>query len=133
MAGRGRLAQYKGVGTINGAGSYKFLLTAVDGDLIARGKADRFRIKIWHADGKGNDMVDYDNLISTSGVGTDPEGTILGGAVSSSASDATPANPPPTPQIPPPASAWPAGSPAPRRSPALPARTKRPGLRRPRR
>ena len=42
----GARAQYKGAGTINGAGSYNFLLTAIDGDLPGGGGADRFRIKI---------------------------------------------------------------------------------------
>src|SRR2546427_8433734 len=32
----GARAQYKGTGTINGQGSYKFLLTAIDGDINRR-------------------------------------------------------------------------------------------------
>ena len=48
----GSKAQYKGTGTINGAGSYGFILTANDAT------TDTFRIKIWDA-ATGN--VVYDN------------------------------------------------------------------------
>ena len=51
----GNKAQYKGAGTINGSGSYGFLLTAYDGS------PDRFRIKITGASG-----VVYDNKFGTS-------------------------------------------------------------------
>lgn len=74
----GARAQYKGTGTINNFGKYNFMLTAVDGNLIGKGKADRFRIKIWHSDENGNDVVDYDNQIDTSTVGTNNEGTAIG-------------------------------------------------------
>jgi PKD repeat protein len=57
----GPLAQYKGTGTINGAGSYKFLLTARDGQASGGGGTDKFRIKIWSAD-----AVIYDNVLGTS-------------------------------------------------------------------
>jgi hypothetical protein len=43
----GAYAKYKGVGTINGEGSYRFMITATDGDLLGGGKADEFRIRIW--------------------------------------------------------------------------------------
>ena len=46
-------AKYKGVGTINGEGRYKFMLTATDGE------PDLFRIKIWDAEDDSN--VIYDN------------------------------------------------------------------------
>ena len=44
----GARARYKGVGTINGQGAYKFLLTAVDADINPNDniEVDRFRIKI---------------------------------------------------------------------------------------
>jgi hypothetical protein len=42
----GAQAQFKGIGTINGEGSYKFILTAVDGALNSGSGADKFRIKI---------------------------------------------------------------------------------------
>lgn len=54
----GARAQYKGDGTINGAGSYKFLLSAVDGQVSGGGGADKFRIKIWDA---ATNAVVYDN------------------------------------------------------------------------
>lgn len=50
----GTNAQYKGVGTINGAGSYQFMLWATDGT------ADTFRIKIFTVSG-GVETVVYDN------------------------------------------------------------------------
>jgi len=42
----GAKAQYKGSGTINGAGDYGFLLTATDGQQQGDGGVDKFRIKI---------------------------------------------------------------------------------------
>jgi hypothetical protein len=50
----GSKAQFKGTGTINGEGSYDFLITAVDGS------PDTFRIKIWSTVG-GVEQVLYDN------------------------------------------------------------------------
>lgn len=50
----GSKAQYKGIGTINGAGKYKFMLTATSGS------PDKFRIKIWD---KVTDAIVYDNMI----------------------------------------------------------------------
>jgi len=38
----GANAKYKGVGTINGQGAYKFMLTATDGDLLDGGKAENY-------------------------------------------------------------------------------------------
>jgi len=50
----GTKAQFKGVGTINGEGSYKFMITADDGN------PDTFRIKIW-TETSGIEYVVYDN------------------------------------------------------------------------
>jgi len=55
----GAKAMYKGVGRINGSGSYGFLLSAIDGALQAAGTSDRFRIKIW--DPANGDAIAYDN------------------------------------------------------------------------
>lgn len=55
----GTKAQYKGMGTINGIGEYKFILWAGDG--TSTGDADTFRIKIWTEDELGNELVVYDN------------------------------------------------------------------------
>jgi probable HAF family extracellular repeat protein len=54
----GASAKYKGSGTINGAGDFAFMLTAVDRTLIGRDGVDRFRIKIWD---KSTGQVIYDN------------------------------------------------------------------------
>jgi hypothetical protein len=55
----GPLAQYKGTGTINGQGSYRFMITGRDGRLTGGGGVDGFRMKITDATG----TVIYDNLI----------------------------------------------------------------------
>jgi hypothetical protein len=54
----GAKAQYKGSGTINGAGDYGFLLTATDGEVNGGGGQDKFRIKMWD---KATGAVIYDN------------------------------------------------------------------------
>jgi uncharacterized delta-60 repeat protein len=54
----GARAQYKGVGKINGMGNYRFILTAIDGQVAGGGGIDRFRIKIWDAE---SGVVVYDN------------------------------------------------------------------------
>ena len=56
----GARAQYKGQGTVNGAGSYGFLLTAIDGQITGGGGVDKFRIKIWDL---GTGLVVYDNQL----------------------------------------------------------------------
>jgi hypothetical protein len=61
--GGGARAQFKGVGTINGAGDYKFMLWAGDGE------PDTFRIKIWYEDADGEHVV-YDNGYEGSGYET---------------------------------------------------------------
>ncbi len=74
----GAKAQHKGTGTINGSGSYGFILTVIDGDLRGRGGGDKLRIKIWDktksADGSAG--VVYDNQIGAPDT-TDPV-TLLG-------------------------------------------------------
>jgi YVTN family beta-propeller protein len=59
-------ARFKGSGTINGMGDYKFMIWAGDGE------PDTFRIKIWEEDEGGNETVTYDN-------GSDQE--IAGGSI----------------------------------------------------
>ncbi|MFL5619359.1 MAG: MBG domain-containing protein [Gemmatimonadaceae bacterium] len=69
----GTMAQFKGTGTINGTGSYNFLVTAIDGDQFSgTKKPDSFRIKIT----QGSAVV-YDNQISASE--TSDAATVLGG------------------------------------------------------
>ena len=57
----GARAQYKGTGTINNAGNYGFILTAIDGAVNGGGGTDKFRIKIWD-NGNGGVIV-YDNQV----------------------------------------------------------------------
>jgi hypothetical protein len=74
----GARAQYKGSGTINGAGDYGFILTAIDGSINGGGGVDRFRIKIW--DNNNNGAIVYDNQMGSDDTSalTNP-GTALGG------------------------------------------------------
>jgi len=58
----GPQAKFKGSGTVNGAGDFGFMLSAVDGDVNGGGGTDRFRIKIWD---KGTGGVIYDNQTGT--------------------------------------------------------------------
>ena len=66
----GSKAKYKGEGTINGAGQYGFMLTAIDGG----DGADAFRIKIWDLAGGA---VVYDNKMSA--VDDSDDATAIGG------------------------------------------------------
>jgi hypothetical protein len=67
----GMKAQYKGTGTINGVGEYKFMLTAIDGS------PDKFRIKIWD---KASGEVIYDNQLGAVDT-ADPTTAIQGGSI----------------------------------------------------
>lgn len=51
----GNKTQYKGSGSINGVGDYKFILTAENGGTQGQ---DTFRIRIWDAT---TDLIIYDN------------------------------------------------------------------------
>ncbi|RNI29118.1 MBG domain-containing protein [Rufibacter latericius] len=57
----GAKASYRGVGTINGTGTYKFTLNAIDGQVSGGGGSDKIRMKI--TDAAGGTV--YDNLIGT--------------------------------------------------------------------
>jgi hypothetical protein len=73
----GARAQFKGFGTINGAGNYGFLLTAIDGQLSGGGGKDKFRIKIW--DAESSELV-YDNQVGSDDTADlNTAGTLLGG------------------------------------------------------
>ena len=72
----GSKAQYKGSGTINGDGDYRFILTAIDGKLANDG-VDRFRIKIID---KTNDSIVYDNQMGTPD-DANPTTAISGGSI----------------------------------------------------
>lgn len=73
----GAKAMFKGKGTINGAGSYKFQLTAIDADINPNDNfnIDRFRIKIWD-ESDGTEVVIYDNAL---GDDSDNATTEIGG------------------------------------------------------
>jgi hypothetical protein len=73
----GARAQYKGTGTINGAGNYGFLLTAIDGQINGGGGVDKFRIKI--RDKNNSDTIVYDNQIGTADGDPLAATTALGG------------------------------------------------------
>jgi hypothetical protein len=76
----GARAQFKGTGSLNDVGGYKFMLTAVDGKITDNGSPDRFRIKISHYDDAlKQDVIDYDNQLDASTEGTTSEGTVVGG------------------------------------------------------
>lgn len=73
----GAKAKFKGEGTINGAGVYGFMISAIDGDLKDQGE-DMFRIKIW--DKMDGDVVVYDNQIEASD-DADPTTELGGGSI----------------------------------------------------
>lgn len=58
----GSKAMYKGVGSINGEGEFKFMLTAGDGDLKNTPVPDTFRIRIWE-EVNGVEETVYDNQL----------------------------------------------------------------------
>ncbi|MGE0883538.1 MAG: HYR domain-containing protein [Blastocatellales bacterium] len=70
----GPKAQFKGSGKINNAGDYRFILTAIDGQINGGGGLDKFRIRIWNNSGGG---LVYDNQLNAPD-SADPT-TVLGG------------------------------------------------------
>ena len=68
-------AQFKGSGTINGSGTFGFMLTAVDGDNFGNKKPDAFRVKIW--DTVSGSTV-YDNQLGRDESSL-TDATVLGG------------------------------------------------------
>ena len=76
----GAKAQFKGTGTINGEGSYKFFITAVDGDLKEKGDPDKFRIRIFGVNEDGTEYTIYDNQQGEP-IDADPVTSISGGSI----------------------------------------------------
>ena len=74
----GHKAQYKGDGTINGAGNYGFMLSATDEKLTPSTDVDLFRIKIW--DKEDSDAVVYDNEMGAA-EDAEPTTAIGGGSI----------------------------------------------------
>lgn len=72
----GKKAQYKGVGTINGSGSYRFMLTVIDGQQPGGDGLDKFRIRIWSDHGG----LVYDNQLDASD-SDDPTSVLGGGSI----------------------------------------------------
>ena len=73
----GAKAMFKGTGTVDGAGSFGFQLSAVDGQVNGGGGVDRFRIKIWNSADGG---LVYDNQLQCASEADDAEPcTALGG------------------------------------------------------
>ena len=75
----GSKVQYKGSGTINGAGHYGFLLTATDGQMAGGGGIDGFRIKI--RDKNDGERVVYDNAAGSETISGSPTQAIAGGSI----------------------------------------------------
>ena len=73
----GSSAKYKGSGSINGAGDFAFMLTAVDAKLNGSDGTDRFRIKIWD---KSTGQVIYDNQPGSDD-NSDATTSIAGGSI----------------------------------------------------
>jgi hypothetical protein len=73
----GARAQYKGTGTINGGGTYDFMLTSIDGQINGGGGADTFRIKIWD---KATGQIIYDNQMGAADDAS-PSTVIAGGSI----------------------------------------------------
>ncbi|MHA2283640.1 MAG: NosD domain-containing protein [Promethearchaeota archaeon] len=69
-------AIFKGTGTINGGGSYMFMLTAVDGEVTGGGGVDKFRIKIW---AEISEDIIYDNMPDAEDDAELNEATEIGG------------------------------------------------------
>lgn len=74
----GSKAMFKGEGTINGTGTYGFMISAIDGDLKNIAESDKFRIKIW--DKMDEDAVVYDNQ-AVDMDDADPTTVIGGGSI----------------------------------------------------
>jgi len=83
----GARALYKGTGTINNAGSYKFMLTAIDGQIPGGGGRDKFRMKI--TDASGGALV-YDNLLNAPD-SSDPTTLLGAGSIVIQTNPASPA------------------------------------------
>jgi hypothetical protein len=73
----GAKAQFKGSGTINGAGDFAFMLTAVDGQVNGGGGTDKFRFKVWN---KSDSAIIYDTQLGAAD-GDNPSVPLGGGSI----------------------------------------------------
>jgi hypothetical protein len=74
----GAKVRYRGVGQVNGAGTFGFELTAWDGQEPGGGGVDRFRLQVWDSN-RGNAML-YDNQMGAE-QGAEPTTAIGGGSI----------------------------------------------------
>jgi hypothetical protein len=74
----GAKATYRGIGTVNGKGTHKFMVSAVDGDISGGGGSDKYRIKIFK-DGSSTDVL-YDNQMNEDD-NSEPSTIIGGGSI----------------------------------------------------
>lgn len=72
----GAKAIFQGVGTINGAGTYNFMISAIDGSVNGGGGTDKFRMRIWDTNGG----LIYDNNKDLSN-NADPATALGGGSI----------------------------------------------------
>src|SRR6185312_3148652 len=72
----GAKAIFQGTGTINGSGTYNFMISAIDGSISGGGGIDKFRIKIQTAGGG----VVYDNNVNAAN-NADPTTCLGGGSI----------------------------------------------------
>jgi hypothetical protein len=70
-------AMFKGVGTINGAGDYGFMVSASDGNAPGQTDVDRFRIQIWD---RATEVKVYGNQLNADEM-ADATTAIEGGAI----------------------------------------------------
>ncbi len=75
----GKKVMFKGIGTINGAGSYSFMISAIDGNLKGGDGVDRFRIRIWSVV-EGEEIIVYDNQMGNA-IEADPQTAISSGSI----------------------------------------------------
>lgn len=73
----GPKAQYKGSGELNGVAGYRFMLTAIDGQVAGGGGVDKIRVRIWDA---ATSALVYDNQRGAS-PDADPTTAITGGSI----------------------------------------------------
>ena len=74
---KGSRIQYRGFGTINGAGDYSFIISASSSEEKGRNNSDKFRIKIWD---ESSGHVIYDTMRDSENY-VDPVTEIKGGLI----------------------------------------------------
>jgi hypothetical protein len=75
----GAKAQYRGTGTVNGAGNFGFILTATDGKISGGGGVDKLRIKVWDNNHGGGTV--YDNAPGSDDINFSNQTALGGGSI----------------------------------------------------